>query len=44
MKNNIDPYFIVVTLVMTWRIRIDDMADDMADDMKNQLVSRQTDI
>ena len=37
---NIDPYFIVVTLVMTWQIRIDDMADDM----ENRLVSRQTNI
>ena len=29
MKNIIDPYFIVVTLVMTWPIRADDMDDDM---------------
>ena len=29
MKNNIDPYFAVVTLVMTWHIRTDDMDDDM---------------
>ena len=40
MKNNIDPYFIVVTLVMTWQIRIDDVADDM----ENRLVSRQANI
>ena len=40
MKNKIDPYFIVVTLVMTWQIRIDDMADDM----ENRLVSCQTNI
>ena len=29
MKNNIDHYFTVVTLVMTWQIRADDMDDDM---------------
>ena len=40
MKNNIDPYFIVITLVMTWKIRIYDMADNM----ENRLVSRQTNI
>ena len=31
MKSNIYPYFTVVTLVMTWQIRDDDMDDDMDD-------------
>ena len=29
MKNNIDPYFTVVTLVMTWKIRVGYMDYDM---------------